>query len=77
MKINAITNVDNTLNRVSFKRGVETNYGLPAPSPKDNIVEGGLLTGFVGTVAPVINQIKTRANAIEKNMYNSKIDYYA
>lgn len=78
MKINAINNVQNTLNnKISFTAGVQTNYGIQAPNPKDNMVEGGLLTGFVGTIAPLFTQVHNRANSIEKGLDDAKINYLA
>ena len=57
LSVNPIINVNNTPNNnVSFGRGVQTNYGIKAASPKNNMVEGGLLTGFVGTVSPIQEQ---------------------
>ncbi len=79
LKINSINNVYNTLNKqnVSFKAGVQTNYGIEAPSPKDNMVEGGLLTGFVGTIAPLFTQINSRAKSIEKGLEETKLNLIA
>ena len=78
MKINAITNVNNTPNnKVSFGRGVQTNFGISAPSPKHNMVEGGLLTGFLGTVSPAIKEINSRAKSIEKGLNETKLNYFA
>lgn len=77
MKINTINNVNNTLNQISFKAGVQTNYGMNVPSAKDNIVEGNLFTGFVGTIAPLFNKIQDRAESIEKGLNQAKIDYLA
>jgi len=78
MRINAIKNVNNTLNnRISFGSGVQTNYGIQAPNPKDNMVEGGLLTGFVGTIAPLFTKIENRANSIEAGLSDAKLNYIA
>lgn len=77
LSINPITNVNNTPNKVSFGRGVQTNYGMSAPSPKSNMVEGGFLTGFVGTVSPMINTINSRAKSIEKGLNDTKLNYFA
>ena len=77
LSVNPITNVNNTPNNVSFGRGVQTNYGISAPSPKKNMVEGGLLTGFVGTVSPMLNQIHSRARRIEAGLDETKINYFA
>ncbi len=79
LEVNSINNVNNTLNNrnISFKAGVQTNYGLQAPSPKSNMVEGGLLTGFVGTVVPIFSQIQSRAKSIEKGLEETKLNIMA
>ena len=77
LRINAINNVNNTLNKISFKAGVQTNYGLNVPSPNSNMVEGGLLTGFVGAVAPLFTRVQSRAESIEKGLEQSSINYIA
>ncbi len=77
MKISQIKNVNYTLNKPSFGTGVQTNYGLNVPPPKDNMVEGGLITGFVGTVAPAFNKIHSRAKSIENGLNEQKINYMA
>lgn len=74
LKINPIKNVNNTLNHISFKAGVQTNYGLKAPVNK-NMVEGGLLTGFVGTIAPLFTKTQSRAKSIEKGLDETKLNY--
>lgn len=78
LSISPITNVNNTPNKnISFGNGVQTNYGISAPSPKTNMVEGSLLTGFVGTVSPMLNQIQSRARSIEKGLNESKLNFFA
>lgn len=77
LRINPIKNVNNTLNNISFKAGVQTNYGLEAPSPNSNMVEGGLLTGFVGTITPLFTQIQSRAKNIEKGLEDTKLNLIA
>ncbi len=77
LSVNSITNVNNTPNNISFGRGVQTNYGIMAPSPKNNMVEGHLLTGFFGTVSPMLNQIHSRARRIEAGLDETKINYFA
>ena len=79
LEVNSINNVNNTLNNrnISFKAGVQTNYGLNVPSPKSNMVEGGLLTGFVGTVVPIFTQIQSRAKSIEKGLEETKLNLMA
>ncbi len=78
LTINPITNVNNTPNnKVSFGNGVYTNYGCCAPSPKNNMVEGSLLTGFVGTVKSNLDKINSRAQSIEKGLNETKLNYFA
>ena len=79
LRVNSIKNVYNTLNRnnISFKAGAQTNYGLNVPSPNSNMVEGGLLTGFVGTITPLFTQIQSRAKSIENGLNETKIEYLA
>lgn len=77
LKITPINNVNNTLNHVSFKAGVQTNYGVNVPAPSSNMVEGGLLTGFVGTIVPLFTQVQTRANSIEKGVEETKLNLFA
>ncbi len=76
LRINPIKNVNNTLNHISFKAGVQTNYGLNAPASSKNMVEGGLLTGFVGTIVPLFTQVQSRAKSIEKGLDETKLNYY-
>ena len=78
LTVSPITNVNNTPNKsLSFGRGVQTNYGISAPSPKTNMVEGGFLTGFVGTVSPMLNTINSRAKSIEKGLNETKLNLFA
>lgn len=78
LTINPITNVNNTPNnKVSFGRGVQTNFGISAPSPKTNMVEGGLLTGFLGTVKADLGTINSRAKSIEKGLNETKLNFFA
>ena len=73
IRITPINNVKYTLNnRINFKAGVQTNYGIEAPSPKSNMVEGNLLTGFFGTIIPFFKDVDSRANSIEKGMEDTK-----
>jgi len=78
LSVKNITNVNITPNKnISFGAGVQTNYGLSTPSPRNNMVEGGFLTGFVGTVAPMFSQIQSRAQKIEHGLNETKINYFA
>lgn len=78
LKVNSIKNVNYTLNNISFKSGVQTNYGIEAPSPDKNMVEGGLLTGFLGTVLPLFRKnVNSRAKSIENGLEQAKLDIVA
>lgn len=76
LRINQINNVYNTPN-INFKAGVQTNHGVEVPSPKSNMVEGGLLTGFVGTVIPLFSKVHERADKIEKGLEETKLNVMA
>ena len=76
--ISPITNVNITPNKViNFGSGVQTNHGLHAPSSSNNMVEGGLLTGFVGTVSPLFRQTQSRAQSIQEGLNVKKINFLA
>ncbi len=48
LRVNSISNVNNTLKNISFKAGVQTNYGVQEKT--GNLVDQGILTGFVGVL---------------------------
>ena len=77
LRIDPIKNVNYTLNNISFKAGVQTNFGVEAPSPENNMVEGGLLTGFVGTIVSSFSKINSRAQSIEKGLEETKLNLMA
>lgn len=77
LKINSINNVHNTLNSPSFGSGVQTNYGVQAPPPSENMVEGGLLTGFLGTISSLFNKSESRADSIKNGLNETKLNYMA
>ena len=77
LRINPIKNVNYTLNNISFKAGVQTNFGIEAPSPQSNMVEGGLVTGFVGTIVSSFDKISSRAESIEKGIEETKLNLMA
>ena len=78
LRINPIKNVNYTLNRnISFGQGVQTNYGMDVPSPSDNMVEGGLFTGFVGTLATLFSNTKNRAQSIENGLEEVRLNMTA
>lgn len=78
LRVNPIKNVNYTLNNISFRAGVQTNYGVEAPAPEKNMVEGNLLTGFFGTIAPLFaSTVNSRANSIERGLEKTKLDVVA
>ncbi len=72
LKINPIKNVQYTLNnKIPFTSGVQTNRGVEVPPPETNLVEGNLVTGFVGTIAPLFHKTKAqRAESIKEGLEN-------
>lgn len=78
LSINPIMNVNNTPNKnVSFGKGVQSNYGISAPSPKNNMVEGHFVTGFLGTISHSVNSVHSRAKSIESGLNNVKLNFLA
>lgn len=78
LKVNSIKNVNYTLKNISFKGGLQTNYGIEAPAPEKNMVEGGLLTGFFGTIAPLFSKnVNSRAESIQDGLEKTKLDIQA
>ena len=76
--ISPITNVNITPNRlINFGAGVQTNHGMNVPSSSSNMVEGGLLTGFVGTVSPVFRQTQSRAQSIQDGLTVKRVNFLA
>lgn len=76
LRVNSISNVNNTLkNNISFKAGVQTNYGVQDKT--HNLVEQGILTGFVGIVKDSLfgskeNEINSRAESIKEGVNETK-----
>ena len=72
LAIPPITNVKSTINNISFKSGVQSNYG--ADVIKDNTDsrhEGSFLTDFLGTVkqSPLfLETFMQRQSSIEKGL---------
>ena len=78
LKIDPIKNVNHTLNKtLAFGAGVQTNRGVEVAPPEFNVVEGGLLTGFVGTIAPAFQKTKERADSIQKGLEVKRLDFVA
>ncbi len=78
LSVSPITNVNNTPNKnLSFKSGLQTNFLLSAPAPSKNVVEGGLVTGFLGTLGTDIKEIHLRAKNIENGLSKQVLNYFA
>lgn len=82
LTINAIKNVNNTLNRnISF--GYRSNELVKAPTYSNDMVEGnigGLFTGFVGTLksSPLFDsKVKQRAQSINKGLEETRLNLIA
>jgi len=71
--ITPIKNVQNTINRnnISFKSGVQTNFGANVINTTDVKNEGGFLTDFLGAIkqSPLFyDTFIERQQAIEKGL---------
>ena len=80
LAINSIKSVDNTINKISFKSGVQTNYR--ANVIKDTSVkhEGSFLTDFLGTLkqSPLFfDTFMKRQQSIEKGLENKSVNAIA
>ncbi len=82
LAINAIRNVNNTLNNnISF--GYRSNELVKAPVYSNDMVEGGiggLFTGFVGTLksSPLFNTtVKQRTQSISEGLEQTKLNLIA
>ncbi len=84
LAINAINNVNNTLNRnISF--GYRSNELVKAPAQSNDMVQGGLgglFTGFVGTLknSPLFDfnsTVKQRSESIDKGLEKTKLNLIA
>ncbi len=84
LAINAINNVNSTLNRnISF--GYRSNELVKAPAQSNDMVQGGLgglFTGFVGTLknSPLFDfnsTVKQRSESIEKGLEKTKLNLIA
>mgnify|MGYP005758332379 FL=1 len=84
LAINAIRNVNNTLNNnISF--GYRSNELVKAPAYSNDMVEGGiggLFTGFVGTLksSPLFNfnsTVKQRTQSINDGLEKTKLNLIA
>jgi len=51
LTVTSIKNVNNTINHISFKSGVQSNYGTNAINYTTDVKnEGSFLTDFLGTI---------------------------
>ncbi len=84
LAINAINNVNSTLNRnISF--GYRSNELVKAPAQSNDMVQGGLgglFTGFVGTLknSPLFDfnsTVKQRSESIDKGLEKTKLNLIA
>ncbi len=74
LAVNPITNVKNTINNISFKSGVQSNYGANVINTTEVKHEGSFLTDFLGTIkqSPLFyDTFFQRQKSIEKGL-NSK-----
>lgn len=81
LAINAIKNVNNTLNRKQVSFGYRSNELVKTPSNND-MVQGGLFTGFVGTLknSPLFNfnkEVKQRTQNINDGLEKTKLNLIA
>jgi len=84
LMITPIKNVQNTINKnnISFKSGVQTNFGANVINTTDVKNEGGFLTDFLGAIkqSPLFyDTFIERQQAIEKglDLEQKKIDAIA
>ena len=74
LRVNSISNVNNPLKNISFKAGVQTNYGVQEKT--SNLVDQGILTGFVGVLkdSPLFNfnEVNSRAESIRNGVNETK-----
>ena len=74
LRVNTISNVNNTLKNISFKAGVQTNYGVQ--EKQAILLTKGILTGFVGVIKRFtffnFSQINSRAESIKNGVNETK-----
>ena len=73
LTVNPITNVQNTINNISFKSGVRTNRGadvIKVDSNCDVSKEASFLQDFLGTVSysPLFKTFLNRQKSIENGL---------
>ena len=83
LTVSPITNVKSTINNISFKAGVRSNYGADVIKHYTDVKhEGSLLTDFLGTIkqSPLLYEVYyKRQQSIENglNVEKNKIDAIA
>ena len=82
LSVTPITNVNNTINKISFKSGVQSNYGADVINNTSVKHEGSFFTDFLGTLkqSPLFFEtFMKRQQSIEKglNTNQNKIDAIA
>ena len=83
LSVTSIKSVNNTINNISFKSGVRSNYGAEVMNVNTGKHEAGFLTDFLGTIkqSPLFFDVfMKRQQSIEKNLENSsenKINAFA
>ncbi len=75
LSVTAIKNVNSTINNISFKSGVRTNFGADVINSTPVKHEGTFITDFLGTVkqSPLFfDTFIKRQQSIEKGLENGK-----
>ena len=71
LSITPIKNVNNTINKISFKSGVQSNYGANVINNTTVTNEGSFFTDFLGTIkqSPLFYEtFMKRQQSIEKGL---------
>ena len=75
LSVDTIKSVNSTINNISFKSGVRSNYGADVVGVTPVKHEGSFLTDFLGTIkqSPLFYEtFMKRQRSIEKGLENSK-----
>ena len=69
IRVDQIKNANCILKQPSFKRGVQTNYGIKPP--QKDFFENGLFAAFTSKIKDLFSgsQVKERAKSIEERLY--------
>ena len=74
LSVSSIKNVNSTINNISFKSGVRSNYGSDVISTTSAQNEGSFFTDFLGTLkqSPLFMEtFMKRQQSIEKGLENT------